>query len=84
MHTVAVTFFTLQIVSFDKSINSSWYVLSFHSEKMETRFTQLRTELLAPRNDIEQIFHLVLKLKNDAEGQFFIRKLFWKVYSHKH
>ena len=49
------------------------------SEKLEIRFSQLKSDLLRQKNTLFDVFDFVQELRDGTERHFILKKFFWKV-----
>jgi len=49
------------------------------SERLEIRFSQLKSDLFSPQNTLFDVFNFVQELRDGAERHFILKKIFWKV-----
>jgi len=51
------------------------------SEKLEIRFSQLKSDLFRQQNSLFDVFDCVQELRDGTERHFILKKFFWKVSS---
>ena len=49
------------------------------SQTLETLYCELKNDIFDERATMEELFYLIIELKNAVERKFMIKKLFWKV-----